>query len=78
MVELVESNDAVKVKAMGFRPIFPDLSAYSTEKLNKSVWSNNIQELCKEKKISIKKQKQIALSIPSSKTIFKHLWIFRY
>ena len=73
VVELIESNDTVQVKTMGFRPIFSDISAYSTEKLNKSVWSNNIQQLCKEKKLSIKKQKQIALSIPSSKTIFKHL-----
>ena len=73
VVELIESNDTVQVKTMGSRPIFSDISAYSTEKLNKSVWSNNIQQLCKEKKLSIKKQKQIALSIPSSKTIFKHL-----
>ena len=71
MVELVESSDAVQAKTMGTRPIFSDISAYSTEKLNKSVWSNNIQQLCKEKKISIKKQKQVAFSIPSSKTIFK-------
>ena len=33
MVELVESNDAVKVKSMGTRPIFSDISVYSTEKL---------------------------------------------
>ena len=73
VVELIESNDTVQVKTLGFRPIFSDISVYNAEKLNKSVWSNNIQQLCKEKKISIKKQKQIALSIPSSKTIFKHL-----
>ena len=73
MVELIESNDTVQVKSMGTRPIFSDISGYSTEKLNKSVWSDNIQQLCKEKKLSIKKQKQVAFSIPSSKTIFKHL-----
>ena len=73
MVELVESNDAVQVKALGTRPLFSDISAYSTEKLNKAVWSNNIQQLCKEKKLSIKKQKQVTFSIPSSKSIFKHL-----
>jgi len=73
IVELIESNDAVQVKTMGTRPIFSDISAYSTEKLNKSVWSNNIQQLCKGIKLSIKKQKQVAFSIPSSKAIFKHL-----
>lgn len=73
MVELVESNNNVQVKSLGTRPIFPDITGYSTEKLNKSVWSNNIQELCKEKKISIKKQKYATFSIPSSKSIFKHL-----
>jgi type IV pilus assembly protein PilM len=73
MVELVESNDLVQLKAMGTRPLFPDISTYSTEKLNKAVWSNNIQELCKKEKISIKRQKQVAFSIPSSKSIFKHL-----
>lgn len=73
MVELVESNDAIQVKTLGTRPLFSDISAYSTEKLNKAVWSNNIQQLCKEKKLSIKKQKQVAFSIPSSKSIFKHL-----
>jgi len=73
VVELIESNDAVQVKSMGTRPIFSEISTYSTEKLNKSVWSNNIQELCKKEKISIKKQKQVAFSIPSSKAIFKHL-----
>ena len=60
MVELVESNDAIKVKALGTRPLFSDISAYSTEKLNKAVWSNNIQQLCKEKQLSIKKQKNVA------------------
>ena len=73
MVELVESNDALQVKALGTRPLFSDISAYSTEKLNKAVWSNNVQQLCKEKNLSIRKQKQVAFSIPSSKSIFKHL-----
>ena len=54
MVELIESNDTVQVKSLGTRPIFSDISGYSTEKLNKSVWSDNIQQLCKEKKLSIK------------------------
>ena len=73
IVELVESNDVVQVKSIGTRPIFSEISTYSIEKLNKSVWSNNIQQLCKENKLSIKKQKQVAFSIPSSKAIFKHL-----
>ena len=51
MVALVEYNDAVQVKAMGTRPLFSDISTYSTEKLNKAVWSNNIQELCKKEKM---------------------------
>jgi len=73
MVELVESSDGIQVKALGTRPLFPDISTYSTEKLNKAVWANNIQQLCKEKKISIRKQRQVAFSIPPSKSIFKHL-----
>ena len=54
MVELVESNDAIHVKSLGTRALFSDISVYSTEKLNKAVWSNNIQQLCKEEKIAIK------------------------
>jgi len=73
IVELVESGETVHVNSMGTRPIFSDISTYSTEKLNRSVWSNSIQELCKEKKLSIKKQKQVSFNIPSSKAIFKHL-----
>ena len=71
MVELVESNDAIEVKVLGTRPLFSDISIYNTEKLNKAVWSNNIQQLCEEKNLSIRKQKQVAFSIPSSKSIFK-------
>jgi len=37
MVELVESNETVQVKALGSRPLFSDISAYRTEKLNKAV-----------------------------------------
>ena len=73
MVELVESNDAIQVKSLGTRALFSDTSVYSTEKLNKAVWSNNIQQLCKEEKIAIKKQKQVTFSIPSSRSIFRHL-----
>ena len=37
MVELIESNDAVQVKSMGTRPLFSDISTYSTEKLKGGV-----------------------------------------
>ncbi|SVD23254.1 uncharacterized protein METZ01_LOCUS376108, partial [marine metagenome] len=55
------------------KPLFSDISNYNSEKLNKAVWSNNIQELCKENNLSIKKNKNVSFNIPPSKSILKHL-----
>ena len=61
------------VKFLDNRALFPDISTFNTDKLTKSMWAANIQEVIKEKKFSIRKKKNITFGIPSSKSIFKHL-----